>query len=110
VTANNVMRHLRSIYNYTSATAGELPTNPVTILTQSRSWAVERRRRTLIPLHGLPRWYQATINEEDHARDFLLVALFTGMRRGEIAGLRWEHVGLEARVLTADLATVHRPV
>lgn len=100
VTANNVMRHFRSIYSYTSATAGELPSNPVAILSQARSWNVEHRRRTLIPLHGLPRWYRAVTAEEDHARDFLLVALFTGMRRSEIATLRWEHVGLEARVLT----------
>ena len=100
VTANNVMRHLRSIYNYTSATAGELPPNPVSILTQARAWTVERRRRTLVPLHGLPRWHRAVMAEEEHARDFLLVALFTGMRRSEIATLRWEHVGLEARVLT----------
>ena len=100
VTANNVARHLRSIYNYTSATAGELPPNPVSILTQARAWTVERRRRTLIPLHGLPRWYRAVLAEDELARDFLLVALFTGMRRSEIATLRWEHIGLEARVLT----------
>ena len=100
IVANNVMRHLRSIYNFTGATAGELPPNPVGILSQARSWNVERRRRTLIPLHGLPHWYRAVIAEEEHARDFLLIALFTGMRRPEIAGLRWEHVGLDARVLT----------
>jgi integrase len=110
VTANNVMRHLRSVYNYTSATAGELPTNPVSILTQSRSWSVERRRRTLIPMHGLPRWHRAVMAEEEHARDFLLVALFTGMRRSEIAGLRWEHVGLEARVLTVPLTKNGEPL
>lgn len=100
VTANNVMRHLRSVLNFTSATVGELPPNPVTILTQARAWHVERRRRTLIPIHGLPRWHRVVMAEDEHARDFLLVALFTGVRRSEIATLRWEHIGLEARVLT----------
>lgn len=100
VTANNVMRHLRSVYNYTSATAGELPANPVRILTQSRSWNPERRRRTVIPLHGLARWYKAVMAEDESARDFLRVALLTGMRRTEIGTLRWENIGFDSRVLT----------
>ena len=32
-------------------------------------------------------------------RDFLLMALFTGMRRGELMRLRWENVDLAARTL-----------
>jgi hypothetical protein len=56
-TANNVMRHLRSVYNFTSAAHGELPPNPVAILTQARAWNVERRRRSVIPMHGLPKWW-----------------------------------------------------
>jgi integrase len=100
VAANTAMRVLRSVYNYTGATIGELPANPVGVLSQSRSWNTERRRRTLISVHALPRWYAAVLREEDHVRDFLLVALYTGMRRSEIGTLRWEHVGLEARVLT----------
>lgn len=99
VTANNVMRHFRSVYNFTSATCGELPPNPVMILTQARAWNVERRRRSVIPMHGLPKWWRAVHAEEDYVRDFLLVALFTGMRRSEIARLRWEHIDLEGRTL-----------
>ena len=37
--------------------------------------------------------------EAQHARDFLLVSLFTGMRRSEIATLKWEHVDLIGRTL-----------
>lgn len=99
-TANNVMRHLRSVLNFTSATAGELPPNPIGILTQARGWHVERRRRTLISVHDMPQWYRAVIADEPHVRDFLMIALLTGMRRSEIAGLRWEHIGLDAKVLT----------
>lgn len=100
VTANNVMRHLRSVYNFTSAAHGELPPNPVTILTHARAWNPERRRRTVVPAHGLPKWWRAVHDEEDYVRDFLLVALFTGMRRSEIAKLKWEYVDLDARTLT----------
>jgi len=38
--------------------------------------------------------------ESKDARDFLLVALFTGMRRNEIATLKWEHVDLIGCTLT----------
>jgi integrase len=100
VTANNIMRHFRSVYNFTSAAHGELPSNPVAILTQARAWNVERRRRSIIPVHGLPKWWRAVHAEDDYVRDFLLIALFTGMRRSEIARLRWEHIDLEGRTLT----------
>ena len=99
-TANSVFRHLRSVHNYTAATAGELPANPVSVLTQSRSWNPERRRRTVIPLHALPRWYAAVQSENESARDFLLVSILTGMRRSEVAGLEWEHIDLDGRTLT----------
>ena len=39
------------------------------------------------------------VGRRNAARDFLLIALFTGMRRAEIASLRWEYVDLEARAL-----------
>jgi integrase len=38
--------------------------------------------------------------EEGYVRDFLLIALFTGMRRSEIARLRWEFVDFDGRTLT----------
>lgn len=100
VTSNNVLRHFRSVYNFTSATHGELPANPVSILTQARAWNTERRRRTVIPVHGLPRWWKAVQEEDEQARDFLIIALFTGMRRSEIAGLRWEYIDLDAQTLS----------
>jgi integrase len=100
VTANNIMRHLRSIYNFTSAAHGELPPNPVAILTQARSWNAERRRRSVVPAHGLPKWWRAVHEEEGYVRDFLIIALFTGMRRSEIARLRWEFIDLDGRTLT----------
>ncbi len=99
ITANNVMRHLRSIYNVTAAAHDEFPPNPVTILTQARAWYPERRRRGAVPAHELPAWWSAVMDERDYSRDFLLIALFTGMRRAEIAGLRWEYIDLTERAL-----------
>jgi integrase len=100
VTANNAMRHLRSVYNYTNATVCELPPNPVSVLGQARAWTRETRRRTVISLRSLPRWYSAVVKEDAQARDFLLMALFTGLRRSELASLQWSYIDLEAQTLT----------
>ncbi|MGI3187079.1 tyrosine-type recombinase/integrase [Nioella aestuarii] len=99
VTANNAMRHLRSVYNVNAAAFDEFPPNPVAILTQARAWFPERRRRGAVPAHELPAWWDAVMVEPSYSRDFLLLALFTGMRRNEIASLRWEYIDLAERAL-----------
>ena len=56
-------------------------------------------------------WYQAIKSLKDHKiRDYLLLLLFTGLRRTEAATLQWSDVDLEARVLTvrAEIAKNHR--
>ena len=98
-TANNAMRHLRSIYNFIAATQDEFPPNPVQILSQARAWYKERRRQTVVTAVDLPAWWKAVMAEPEYSRDFLLTALFTGMRRGELMRLRWENVDLKARTL-----------
>lgn len=97
--ANNAFRHVRLVYNFVASVHDDFPPNPVQVLSRTRSWAPERRRRTLVAAHQLPAWWKAVHNDTEDARDFLLVALFTGMRRGEIARLRWENVDLIGRTL-----------
>ena len=98
-TANNVFRHFRSVYNFIAALHEDFPTNPVTVLSSSRSWHKERRRTTVIPRHRLADWWSALSQEQDYARVFFQVALFTGMRRIELMHLRWEFIDLEGRTL-----------
>jgi integrase len=100
ITANCVFRHLRSVYNFVASLHDDFPANPVQILSKTRGWAPERRRRTLIAAHQLPAWWRAVALEGGDASDFLLIALFTGMRRNEIATLRWENIDLIGRTLT----------
>lgn len=82
VTANCVMRHLRSVYNFVAATQDEFPANPVQILTQARAWNRENRRRTVVAAHQLPAWWTGVMQEPVYSRDYLLVALFTGAESG----------------------------
>jgi integrase len=99
IAANDSFRHFRSVYNFTAATEENLPPNPVSILSQARAWNKERRRQTIIEAKQLPAWWAAVMEEPEYARDFLLLALFTGMRRNEVASLRWENIDLDERKL-----------
>lgn len=99
VTANNTMRHLRSVYNFMAATEDDFPPNPVLILSQARAWYRERRRQTVVTALDLPLWWSAVMAEPDYSRDFLLTTLFTGMRRSEVMKLRWDNVDLRSRTL-----------
>src|SRR5262245_8516937 len=99
VTANNVMRHLRSVYNYSLARYDVLPPNPVLVLSKTRSWNREHKRRGLITPHQLPAWWQAVMAEPSDGRDLLLLALFTGMRRSELLPLKWQHLDLTGGTL-----------
>ena len=98
-TANGVFRHFRSVYNFIAATEDEFPPNPVQILSQARAWNRDKRRQTIIEVKDLPRWWEAVSEEPNYARDFLLMALFTGMRRGELQQLRWENIDLDEKKL-----------
>jgi len=71
----------------------------VQILSQARAWYKERRRQTVVTAVDLPAWWKGVMAEPEYSRDFLLTALFTGMRRGELMKLRWENVDLKARTL-----------
>jgi integrase len=93
------MRHLRSVYNFTLARYDALPPNPVLVLSKTRSWHREHRRRSLIAPHQLPAWWQAVMAEAGDGRDLLLLALFTGMRRSEILPLKWQHLDLKGGTL-----------
>lgn len=99
VTANNTMRQLRSVYNFTAAAHEEFPPNPVAILTQARAWYAQRRRRSVVSIQDLPFWWAGVMDEPDYSRDILLIALFTGMRRSEITSLRWEYISLAEQAL-----------
>ncbi len=57
--------------------------------------------RTARHLKALPARTQEFI---DHIRPLVLVALNTGLRRGELFALRWSDIDLEARVLTVRAA------
>lgn len=111
--ANLSMRVLRAVMNFAAGQYEDakgrtiLPENPVKRLSQTRAWYKNNRRDSVIKAHQLPAWYLAVMslqdgmsNKAETVRDFLLLLLFTGLRRQEAAQLQWENVDLRDRTLT----------
>ncbi|MDA8112378.1 MAG: tyrosine-type recombinase/integrase [Nitrospiraceae bacterium] len=112
--ANLTFRYLRAIYNFAMAHYEKrngspiLTDNPVKKLSQTRAWFRVGRRTTIISAEQLPAWYQALqeirgegMTPKDRlAMDYLLVCLFTGLRKNEAAGLKWADVNFKAKTLT----------
>lgn len=112
--ANLCMRYVRALINFAMAqyedSKGEpfILHNPVKRLSQTRAWYRIERRQTLIKFHELADWYQAVANlandpvapNRETVRDYLILILFTGLRRSEAAQLTWDKIDLKSRILT----------
>jgi integrase len=114
--ANLCMRLLRAIFNFANGKyaddRGQSPfaANPVKVLSETKAWAKVDRRRTVINSHELASWYQEVQRLSNTTiRDYLLLLLFTGLRRQEAARLRWRDIDLAGRTLTITETKNRRP-
>lgn len=105
--ANLAMRVLRALFNFASGQYEDaqgksfILENPVKRLSQTRAWYRIERRQTYIKPHELLPWYQSVKKLENTTlRDYLILLLFTGLRRQEAATLKWEQVDLQNKTLT----------
>jgi integrase len=102
-TANAAMRVLRILWNYAADRDPTLPQNPVRRL--KRQWFNVPPRERYVSAAALPKFYRAVCDLPNPiARDYLLLLLFTGMRRGEAAGLRWENIDIAERKIKLPAA------
>lgn len=95
--ANDAMRALRLLYNWAASRDDDMPRNPVRL--RKAEWHEQDPVRRPIPAERLADWYAAVSHLPAMGRDWLLLMLFTGLRRREAAGLRWEHVDFGARAI-----------
>lgn len=116
--ANKAMRVLRALLTFAAAKYEDahgrpiISVNPVSRLSQLRAWHRIPRRQNTIRIDQLSAWYHAVMRLENTTiRDYLLVLLFTGLRKSEAANLLWEGVDLVGRTLTipGDETKNHRP-
>jgi integrase len=102
-TANAAMRAFKVLWNYAADRDPTMPQNPVRRL--KRQWFNVKPRERHVRADELPRFYAAVCSLPNPvARDYLLLLLFTGMRRSEAAGLRWDDVDILHRVIRVPAA------
>jgi len=114
VRTNNAMRVLRAVFNFAAGQYEDskgrslFPENPVKRLSHTRAWYPVERRRTIIKWDSLPAWFEAvnalkseTDDPQAHTvADYLLLLLFTGMRRSEGMTLKWDDIDFAGRSFT----------
>jgi len=103
VTANVAMRTFRTLYNFATERTPDLPLNPVRRL--RRQWFKEPKSERMVPEEKMADFYTA-VRKLPHPvqRDYLLMLMFTGMRRTECASLRWDDIDLTKRIIRVQAA------
>jgi integrase len=102
--AAKTMRIFRAIYNFAEIANEDLPPNPAGRLTKLRMWHRDRRRTGYIQPAQLAAWHNAAMQlPSQAARDYLRLVLFTGMRRSEAAGLKWENIDFSRKILMVPI-------
>ncbi len=112
--ANLTFRYFRALVNFAIAQYEDTNGNPIILdnpvkrLTQTRAWYRIDRKQTLIKYYDLPAWFHAVMGltndlvapNREVVRDFLLLLLFTGLRKSEAIQLTWNRVDLKNRLIT----------
>ena len=114
--ANLAMRVLRALFNFAAGQYEDsegrslILENPVKRLSQTRAWYRIERRQTFIKSHELAVWYQAVNQVQNQTlKDYLLLILFSGLRRQEAATLKWDQVDLAAKTMKVLDTKNHEP-
>jgi Site-specific recombinase XerD len=102
--AINAVKLLRSLFRFGLALhPGVIHRNPVDGVREvrERDWAKKKRRITFIKPEDLPIWFKA-VNAYDNpkGRDYMLLLLYTGLRRNEAARLKWSDIDFKRKAFT----------
>jgi len=108
VAANNAIKIVRVLWNYAADRAPDIGANPVRL---RKLWYPVKARTGHLGAEDLPKFYNAVMDLNNAVgRDYLLLLLFTGLRRREAAGLRWADVDLKAKTLRIPQTKSNRPL
>jgi len=100
VTANRLVTFLRTLFYYAQRKMGWAGRNPARNPGRERILVKESSRRRFIQEEEMAR-FLATLRQEVNAdlQDFVVIALFTGVRSGDIMAMRWDQIsGIEWHV------------
>ncbi len=109
--ANYAFRIVRAVFNFAMQhyrDDNRQPVflhNPTAIL--KKKWNKIERRQTVIKPHQLKDWFHAVLgltesgplSKADLVKDYLLLLIFTGLRRNEGATIKWKNIDFEDKSL-----------
>jgi len=106
VMANRLLATIRAVYNKAIDHEKISVANPAEGI---EAFHENERERRLLP-GEISRFLEAVAVEEDaDFRDFVLMALFTGIRRSQVMGMRWADVDIGGRTWTLGTTKNGRP-
>lgn len=98
--ANNVRRTLSAMMGYGMAAHKLFDKNPVRIIAETKTGYAEKRRDGHLKPHQLKPWYEAVNNLANRTyRDYLLLVLFTGLRKSEALSISWTQIDFKDKSL-----------
>ena len=122
-TANFALAFLSSMYSFAiqhyEDAHGQpiLVRNPVDAIRHNRAWYPKERRQTVITPDQLPAWYAGVQQLRDSGKardatvaDYLLLLLFTGLRRNEALALKVGDIDLQRRTLRVERTKNGKPL
>jgi len=90
--ANRLLALLSSLFNQAKTLELWDKTNPAIGVTKFK----EESRSRFLQADELPRFFAALAEEQnEHARDYVLLSLLTGARKSNVLAMRWEQINLE---------------
>jgi integrase len=90
--ANRLLALLSSLFNQAKTLELWDKTNPAIGITKFK----EKSRSRFLQADELPRFFTALAEEQnEHARDYILLSLLTGARKSNVLAMRWEQINLE---------------
>jgi integrase len=102
--AASSIKLLRGLYRLGIALhPGIITHNPVEAVREvrGREWSPRKRRITYIKPEDFPVWFKAVSDYHlPKGKDFMLLLLFTGLRRTEMATLKWSDIDFKAKTFT----------
>ena len=105
-TANRTWEMLRTVYNRAIKYDFYKGANP----TEGVDWFRETSRERALQDHEVARFFEALDKTSDHMRDYVLLSLFTGQRKGNVLAARWDQVDWEAKAWTIPTTKNGKPV
>jgi len=118
--ANTTMRLVRALFNYAHGqyedNKGEplFLHNPVSRITSQKLWFKEKIRQGVVMKYDLKQWYEGVMklpiqddnqkhfNSSEVVRDFLIFAMFSGLRRNEVLEMKWSDIDFRNHSFTLE--------